>query len=103
MQAAAAYEIKRTSKKIIVTLDREMVDEQRLADWLNFLRLEHLIQKANFGERVGNNYPDASASDKFDYLAYRERIAKIGIWADEDISHIEEAHKHFNNWQIKEW
>ncbi len=52
MQAAAAYEIRKTSKKIIVTLDREMVDEQRLTDWLNFLRLEHLIQKADFGAEV---------------------------------------------------
>ncbi|MBC7774112.1 MAG: hypothetical protein H7246_01635, partial [Phycisphaerae bacterium] len=68
MQAPAAYEIKRTSKKIIVTLDREFVDEQRLADWLNFLRLEHLVQKANFGEEFGKTNPDASTPEKFDYL-----------------------------------
>ncbi|MBC7774425.1 MAG: hypothetical protein H7246_03220 [Phycisphaerae bacterium] len=103
MQAAAAYEIKRTSKKIIVTLDREFVDEQRLADWLNFLRLEHLVQKANFGEAFGKTNPDASTPEKFDYLAYRERISKIGVWSDEDIALIEEARQHFNNWQIKEW
>ena len=52
MQANVSYQIKRTLKKVIITLDREMVDEERLADWLNFLKVEYLIKKAEFGPEV---------------------------------------------------
>jgi hypothetical protein len=60
MQANAAYQIRKTSKKLIVTLDREMVDEERVLDWLNFLKLEYLVKKASFGpeiEEIGKNRP----------------------------------------------
>lgn len=52
MQANVSYQIKRTSTKVIVTFDREMVDEERLADWLNFLKVEYLVKKAGFGEEI---------------------------------------------------
>ena len=52
MQANVSYQIKRTSTKVIITLDREMVDEERLADWLNFLKVEYLVKKAGFGEEI---------------------------------------------------
>jgi hypothetical protein len=52
MQANAAYQIRKTSKKLIVTLDREMVDEERVLDWLNFLKLEYLVRKASFGAEI---------------------------------------------------
>ncbi len=103
MQAAVAYQIKKTPKKIIVTLDRSMIDEQVLADWLNFLRLEYLIGKTNFGAAVGHIKGDAPSPTKFDYAAYRSRILNLGVWTDEDITTIKEARQQLNNWQVKEW
>ncbi|MFN0034782.1 MAG: hypothetical protein ACKVUS_06940 [Saprospiraceae bacterium] len=52
MQANTAYQIKKTPTKLIVTLDREMVDEEHVMDWLNFIRLEYLVKKANFGPEI---------------------------------------------------
>lgn len=40
---------------------------------------------------------------KFDVKAYRENLLKVSVWSDEDISLIEEARQHFNNWKVKEW
>ena len=103
MQAAVAYQIKKTPTKIIVTLERSMVDEQHLTDWLNYLRLELFIRQANLGAKVEQIKSQAPNPTQFDYAAYRERILNLGIWTDEDISPMEEARQHLNNWQVKEW
>ena len=93
MQAAVAYQIKKTPTKIIVTLERSMVDEQMLADFLKSLRSEYFMNKANFEEEECANSGTPNPT-KFDYAAYRERILNLGIWTDEDIALIEEANRY---------
>ncbi len=44
-----------------------------------------------------------SGGPKFDVKTYRENLLKVSVWSDEDISLIEEARQHFNNWKVKEW
>ncbi len=47
-----AIEVKSTDDKVIITIDKEAVDIDFLANLLNKFRVEQLIQKANFDEEI---------------------------------------------------
>jgi len=69
-------------------LKYDLLDEQakqEVADFVDFLL-----------ERRGRR-------KQTDPAAYRQKLANISVWPDEDIQAIDEARGYFNQWKPTEW
>lgn len=68
----------------------ELLDAERQRQLLAFLEFLLVEQKKQHEQ-------------EFDYNDYKNRIASISVWSDEDVLEIENARNAINQWQVQEW
>ncbi len=59
--------------------------QMELLDFLNFLLLKQAKKK------------------EFDVVAYKKNILNVSVWAEADITEMEQNTALFNQWTIREW
>jgi len=68
----------------------ELLDTERQRQLLAFLEFLLAQQKSQHEQ-------------EFNYSEYKNRIASISIWSEEDVSQVENARNAINQWQVQKW
>ena len=75
-----------------------------LQDYLDFLLQKYTVKKK--AKKRSVHLPvikELPKGKKFDPIAFMEATKKLTVWTDEDVSMVDEARQHFNNWTSTEW